>query len=70
MAAAVRMVTESCVARLDADPSETATRGGDRRYYDGLTAQYAMSALVAGHRLIIDGVKYRLDELRLVAVEG
>lgn len=65
----VRMVTESGIARLDADPGETATRG-DRRFYDGLTAEYAMRALSLGHRLIVDGVEYRLDELRLVAVDA
>lgn len=67
MMGAVRMVTENGIAQLDADPTETATRG-DRRVYDGLTAEYAMRALSSGHRLIIDGVEYQLDELRLIEV--
>ena len=69
MATAVRMVTESGVAHLSADPNETSTRGS-RRFYDGLTAEYAMRALASGHQLIIDGIEYELDELRLVAVEA
>jgi hypothetical protein len=67
MGSTVRMVTESGIARLDADPSEVAKRD-NRRFYDGMTAEYAMRALSSGHRLFVDDVEYELDELRLVAV--